>query len=151
MAQRSIREYDSKMIFSKHWKKYFDGFNYGFESVLVQSGDELRLLSNQHGFEWLNQKPLVAKPDMLFGKRGVNNLVLFKDKKPGDIRLEDAANWIDEKRQGECILHSGQKGRLTHFIVEPFTPHTQEQEYYICATTLGKMMCFICRLRVGWK
>ncbi len=138
MAQRAIREYDGKALFSKHWNEYFDGFHYPFKSVLVTSGDELRAKAKEHGFEWLNQEPLVVKPDMLFGKRGKNDLVLFKVNKPGDVTLEDAAKWIDEKQSHEVTLLSGQRGHLTHFIVEPFTPHTQEQEYYIAATTVGE-------------
>jgi len=138
MAQKAIREYDGKALFAKHWNEYFDGFHYGFKSVLVTSGQELLDKANEHGFEWLKQEPLVAKPDMLFGKRGKNGLVLFKINKPGDVTLEDAAKWIDEKRSHDVTLLSGQKGRLTHFIVEPFTPHTQDQEYYISATTVGE-------------
>ena len=138
MAQKAIREYDGKAIFSRHWNDYFDGFHYGFKSVLVTSGDELRAKAREHGFEWLNQEALVAKPDMLFGKRGKNDLVLFKVNKPGDVTLEDAAKWIDEKQSHEVTLLSGQHGHLSHFIVEPFTPHTQEQEYYISATTVGE-------------
>ena len=138
MAQKAIREYDGKAIFARHWNEYFDGFHYGFKSVLVTSGDELRQKAKEHGFEWLNQEPLVAKPDMLFGKRGKNDLVLFRVEKPGDVTLEDAAKWIDEKQAHEVTLLSGEKGHLTHFIVEPFTPHTQEQEYYISATTVGE-------------
>ena len=138
MAQRAIREYDGKALFAKHWNRYFDGFHYGFKSILVTSGDELKQKAKEHGFEWLNQEPLVAKPDMLFGKRGKNDLVLFKVNKPGDVTLEDAAKWIDEKSSHDVTLLSGQSGRLTHFIVEPFTPHTQEQEYYISATTVGE-------------
>jgi ATP-citrate lyase beta-subunit len=136
MAQRAIREFDSKAIFSRNWEKYFHGFNYWFRSVLVTSGDELLKKSNEHGFEWLKQKSLVAKPDMLFGKRGVNNLVLYKVDKPGDVTLEDAAKWIDENIKYDTILHSGQKGHLTHFIIEPFTKHTEDQEYYVSATAV---------------
>ncbi len=137
MAQKAIREYDGKALFAKHWENYFSGFHYGFKSVLVTSGEELLKKAEEHGFEWLKQEPLVAKPDMLFGKRGKNNLVLFKVNKPGDVTLEDAAKWIDEKRSHPVTLLSGQSGMLTHFIVEPFTPHTQEQEYYISATCVG--------------
>ncbi len=138
MAQRAIREYDGKKIFAKHWNEYFSGFKYDFQSVLVSSGDELKEKAKEHGFEWLSQKPLVVKPDMLFGKRGKNGLVLFKVNKPGDVTLNDAANWIDEKSSHETLLISGQEGILTHFIVEPFTPHSQDQEYYISATTVGE-------------
>jgi len=138
MAQRAIREYDGKQLFAKHWNEYFDGFHYPFKSVLVTSADELREKAKEHGFEWLNQEPLVVKPDMLFGKRGKNDLVLFKVNKPGDVTLEDAAKWIEEKQSHDVTLLSGQHGHLTHFIVEPFTPHTQDQEYYIAATTVGE-------------
>ncbi|MDD3342742.1 MAG: ATP citrate lyase citrate-binding domain-containing protein [Sulfurospirillaceae bacterium] len=138
MAQRAIREYDGKAIFSKHWEKYFSGFHYGFRSVSVSSGNELRAKANEHGFEWLKQVPLVAKPDMLFGKRGKNNLVLYKVQKAGDVTLEDAISWIDERISRKTILLSGQKGMLNNFIVEPFTPHREDQEYYISATTVGE-------------
>ena len=138
MAQRAIREYDGKAILSKHWEKYFSGFHYGFKSVLVTSGAELKAKAEEHGFEWLKQEPLVAKPDMLFGKRGKNDLVLFRTNKPGDVTLADAAAWIDAKMANTTTLLSGQHGQLTHFIVEPFTPHSQEQEYYISATTVGE-------------
>ncbi len=138
MAQKAIREYDGKKLFAKNWDKYFKGLEYPFESVLVTSGEELLKKAEEPEYKWLKEKALVAKPDMLFGKRGKNNLVLFKVNKPGDVTLEDAAKWIDEKRSEETTLLSGQKGVLTHFIVEPFTPHTQEEEYYIAATTLDE-------------
>ncbi|KIM12819.1 MAG: ATPase [Sulfuricurvum sp. PC08-66] len=138
MAQRAIREYDGKAIFSKHWEEYFGGFHYGFKSVLVTSGAELKAKAQEHGFEWLKREPLVAKPDMLFGKRGKNDLVLFKTAKPGDVTLDAAAAWIDAKMAGTTTLLSGQHGQLSHFIVEPFTPHSQAQEYYISATTVGE-------------
>ncbi len=138
MAQRAIREYDGKKLFAQNWDKYFKGLNYPFESVLVTNGEELKKKAEEPGYEWLKNKPLVAKPDMLFGKRGKNNLVLFKVNKPGDVTLEDAAKWIDEKRSTETTLLSGQKGILTHFIVEPFTPHSEDEEYYIAATTLDE-------------
>jgi len=96
---------------------------------------------------WLKEKPLVAKPDMLFGKRGKNGLVLFKDQKPGDVTLEKAAAWIDEKAKEDVEVYFSFDGdtptgepkvdRLTHFIVEPFTPHDQSEEYYISATCVG--------------
>ncbi|MBE0490638.1 MAG: ATPase [Sulfurospirillum sp.] len=139
MAQRAIREYDSKAIFSRKWNKYFSGFQFWYNSALVTSGAELLQKANEHGFEWLKQQKLVAKPDMLFGKRGINNLVLFKINTPGDVTLEDAAKWIDEKRAHDTILHSGQKGKLTHFIVEPFTKHSDDEEYYVSATTVNDL------------
>jgi len=145
MAQKAIREYDAKSILAKHWDKYFPDFTYAYETVLVQNGAELREAAKTHA--WLNEKTLVAKPDMLFGKRGKNGLVLFKDQKPGDVTLEKAASWIDEKGgekqevffefDGDTPAGEPSVDMLTHFLVEPFMPHTQEEEYYISATCVG--------------
>jgi ATP-citrate lyase beta-subunit len=145
MAQKAIREYDAKSILAKHWDKYFPDFTYAYETVMVQSGSEL--LEAAKDKKWLKEKALVAKPDMLFGKRGKNDLVLFKDQKPGDVTLEKAAAWIDEKSATEQKVYFSFDGdtptgepsidKLTHFIVEPFTPHEQEEEYYVSATCVG--------------
>ncbi len=145
MAQKSIREYDAKSILAKHWDKYFPDFTYAYETVLVQNGAELAEAAKENA--WLNDKMLVAKPDMLFGKRGKNDLVLFKDVKPGDVTLAKATSWIDEKsssKQEVFFSFDGDKptgepsvDMLTHFLVEPFMPHTQEEEYYISATCVG--------------
>ncbi len=145
MAQKAIREYDAKSILAKHWDKYFPNFTYAYETIMVQNGSELQEVAQEKA--WLKEKTLVAKPDMLFGKRGKNGLVLFKDAKPGDVTLAKAASWIDEKSKekqsvyfafdGETPSGEAKTDYLTHFIVEPFTPHTQEQEYYISATCVG--------------
>jgi ATP-citrate lyase beta-subunit len=145
MAQKAIREYDAKSILAKHWDKYFPDFTYAYETVMVQNGSELTEAAKTKS--WLNEKTLVAKPDMLFGKRGKNGLVLFKDQKPGDVKLEKAASWIDEKSSSEQSVFFSFDGdeptgepsvdMLTHFVVEPFTPHEQSEEYYVSATCVG--------------
>ncbi len=145
MAQKSIREYDAKSILAKHWDKYFPNFTYAYETVMVQNGSQLTEAAKTKS--WLTEKTLVAKPDMLFGKRGKNDLVLFRDSKPGDVSLEKAASWIDEKSSSKQEVYFSFDGdtptgepsvdMLTHFVVEPFTPHTQEEEYYISATCVG--------------
>ena len=145
MAQKAIREFDAKSILAKHWDKYFPNFTYAYETVMVQNGSELKKATKEK--TWLGEKTLVAKPDMLFGKRGKNGLVLFRDKKPGDVSLAKAASWIDEKSSEKQSVYFSFEGdtphgeakvdMLTHFIVEPFTPHSQEEEYYISATCVG--------------
>jgi ATP-citrate lyase beta-subunit len=145
MAQKAIREYDAKSILAKHWDKYFPDFTYAYETVMVQNGSELKKAAKEN--IWLKEKKLVAKPDMLFGKRGKNDLVLFKDSKPGDVSLAKAVSWIDEKSSKEQSVYFSFDGdtptgepkvdMLTHFVVEPFTPHSQEEEYYISATCVG--------------
>jgi len=145
MAQKAIREYDAKSILAKHWDKYFPDFTYAYETVMVQNGSELKKAAKTAS--WLNEKKLVAKPDMLFGKRGMNDLVLFRDTKPGDVSLAKAASWIDEKSTGDQSVYFSFDGdkptgepsvdKLTNFIVEPFTPHEQSEEYYVSATCVG--------------
>ncbi|MDD5399913.1 MAG: ATP citrate lyase citrate-binding domain-containing protein [Sulfurimonas sp.] len=145
MAQKAIREFDAKSILAKHWDKYFPNFTYAYETVMVQNGTELTNAAKEK--TWLSKKTLVAKPDMLFGKRGKNGLVLFKDSKPGDVSLAKASSWIDEKSSSKQSVYFSFEGdtphgeakvdMLTHFIVEPFTPHSQEEEYYISATCVG--------------
>ena len=109
MAQRAIREYDGKAIFSRHWENYFSGFTYGFKSVLVTSGKELLEKAEEHGFEWLKQEALVAKPDMLFGKRGKNDLVLFKTNKPGDVTLAEASALMEKSHIARVFVCEGEK------------------------------------------
>lgn len=145
MAQKAIREYDAKSILAKHWDKYFPDFTYAYETVLVENGTGLKEEAKTK--TWLANKALVAKPDTLFGKRGKNGLVLFRDTKPGDVTLEKAASWIDEKSKSKQNVYFSFHGDtpdgdpktdfLTQFIVEPFTPHAQEEEYYISATCVG--------------
>ncbi len=145
MAQKAIREYDAKSILAKHWNKYFPDFTYAYETIMVQNGAELQDAAKEKA--WLNEKPLVAKPDMLFGKRGKNGLVLFKDQKPGDVSLAKAASWINEKSSDKQSVYFSFDGdtptgepkvdMLTHFVVESFTPHDQSEEYYISATCVG--------------
>lgn len=134
MAQRAIREFEGKRIFHDNWSRYFGQFRYSFHSASVANGDELKALSEEEGYEWLRAGPVVAKPDMIFGKRGLNGLVYFQIRKPGDVMLEDAVAWIDEKRAQTTRLLSGQSGMLSRFIIEPFVAHDSDIEYYISAT-----------------
>ncbi len=131
MAQRGIREYDAKKMLYNLWGDYFgNDFVYDFKSVLITPDTDLEKLPQKH--PWLLKMPLVAKPDMLFGKRGKLGLVFYKKEKPGDVRWEDVKEWVKEKMANPITI-KGQTGYLTHFIVEPFVPH--EEEYYVAMTT----------------
>ena len=132
MAQRAIREYEGKRIFHHNWSRYFGQFQYDFQAASVASGDELRALAGGEGCGWL-QGSLVVKPDMVFGKRGLNGLVYYQQQQPGDVSLEEAACWIDARRAETTTLLSGQHGVLSRFIVEPFVAHADDAEYYIAA------------------
>ena len=133
MAQRGIREYDGKRILAQNWEEYFDGaFEYDFKSILITPETDLDKIPEE--YPWVKETPLVAKPDMLFGKRGKLGLIFFKKEKPGDVTWEDAKEWIKQKMSEEVEIN-GVKGHLTHFLVEPFVPHKPEEEYYVAITT----------------
>ena len=133
MAQRAIREYEGKRIFHNDWSRHFGQFRYDFQAASVASGEELAGLAATEEYQWLRRQPLVVKPDMIFGKRGLNDLVLYRVQQPGDVTLDDAAQWIDEQRTRTTTLLSGQSGVLSRFIVEPFVAHDSAAEYYISA------------------
>lgn len=79
--------------------------------------------------EWVKSNPkFVAKPDQLIKRRGKAGLLaLNKD-------LSASLEWIKE-RAGKDVKVESTIGRLTSFILEPFLPHSQDSEYYICVTS----------------
>ncbi|MBN1170419.1 ATPase [Candidatus Micrarchaeota archaeon] len=113
MARRRIREYSAKKLLNRNSK-----------CVQVTPETDLDDLAKKN--PWLREAKLVVKPDMLFGKRGKNNLVLL------DASFDDAKRFIME-RMGSEIEINNVHGVLTHFIVEPFMPH--EKEYYLSIVT----------------
>ncbi len=124
MAQRPIREYHAKKMLANHWEKYMpENLKYQFKAVLISPETDLESLPKEH--PWLTEELLVAKPDQLFGKRGKHGLVFAKK------RWDEVKRWIEEKMNSEVEI-SGVKGRLTHFIVEPFVEH--DREYYLAMT-----------------
>ncbi len=121
MAIRGIREYDGKKLMASTLHRFSQGTvkvhgNY----ALIGPDTDLDALPGQE--PWLKTTKLVAKPDMLFGKRGKNNLLKL------NATWEEAKAWIKEKRAAAATI-SGVTGKLTHFLVEPFVPH--DEEYYI--------------------
>ena len=113
MARRRIREYSAKKLVNRDAK-----------CVQVTPENDLDDLVKKN--PWLKEGKLVVKPDMLFGKRGKNKLVVL------DVTFDEAKKFIKEKRGAEIEIN-GVKGVVTHFIVEPFMPH--KHEYYLSMVT----------------
>jgi len=121
MAQRGIREYDAKSMLAKYWKEYVSkDFTYAGKVALVDPETDMDKLANKH--PWLKKEKLVVKPDQLFGKRGKHGLILL------NASYTDAKKWIKERMNKETTVGKV-NGVLTHFLIEPFTPH--KNEYYI--------------------
>jgi ATP-citrate lyase beta-subunit len=121
VAQRGIREYDGKRMMARYWADYWGTLPaYGGQIALVDPETEPAALKREH--PWLTQGKLVAKPDQLFGKRGKHGLVKVA------TDFDQAWQWIAERMNKEVTIGKV-TDRLTHFLIEPFTPH--EGEYYI--------------------
>jgi ATP citrate (pro-S)-lyase len=131
MARKKIREYDGKRLLVRQLGKVIELGGAGGKAAQVGAtsigADPALYYSRLAQAEpWLKSTKLVVKPDMLFGKRGKNNLVLLN----GDY---DAAQKFIAERMGKEIDVSGVAGTLSTFIIEPFIPH--QHEYYLSIRT----------------
>jgi len=124
MARRKIREFNSKKLLAKYLEKVSNGkVKYSGKCAQVSPTSDMDALLKENS--WLAETQLVVKPDMLFGKRGANNLVLL------DGSWEDAKAFIKEKMGKEVEIGKA-NGAITHFIIEPFVKHSEE--HYLSIT-----------------
>lgn len=148
MANKAIREADGKRMLARLLKEYSEGkYNTSEKIVTVTPDTDLVQLSNQH--KWLAAEKLVVKPDQLIKRRGKNKLVLV------GVNFEEAKQWIQEKSKEPMTIYGkfdadgkptdkGTVGQLTHFIIEPMTPHNESDECYVAmmATKTGDTIMF---------
>ncbi|EPX74731.1 ATP-citrate synthase subunit 2 [Schizosaccharomyces octosporus yFS286] len=79
-------------------------------------------VARQH--PWVHDSKLVAKPDQLIKRRGKSGLLKLNS------TWDEAKDWIRERAgQPQQVQHA--VGLLTTFLVEPFVPHSSDEEYYI--------------------
>jgi ATP citrate (pro-S)-lyase len=125
MSAKAIREYHGKKLLAKYVSECSNGIHeMDSRSILVtpESCDyEAFALSEP----WLCTTPLVVKPDQLIKRRGKAGLVGIR------LTYSEVQTWIAE-RMGKSWTMDGVTGILTHFIVEPFVPHSNDDEYYAC-------------------
>ncbi|KAJ2156132.1 ATP citrate lyase subunit 1 [Coemansia sp. RSA 552] len=74
---------------------------------------------------WLLTTKLVAKPDQLLKRRGKSGLLLL------NADWATVKQWISERAVKEVSVGTI-SGVLKTFLVEPFVPHPQDVEYYVC-------------------
>ncbi|MFA6584579.1 MAG: hypothetical protein WCS77_09810, partial [Elusimicrobiaceae bacterium] len=123
MAQRAIREYDGKKALFRWLEKDFSAMKGRAEKLVLVTPEskEKDILKNN---PWLKKEKLVAKPDQLFGKRGKHGLLCVN----ADWKKTWA--WIQERMNKKTVVGTT-TGTLTHFLIEPFTPHPEDDEYYV--------------------
>mmetsp|Transcript_5117 Transcript_5117/g.7833 ORF Transcript_5117/g.7833 Transcript_5117/m.7833 type:complete len:1098 (-) Transcript_5117:197-3490(-) len=132
MSAKAIREYHGKKLASRWIKSYSDGDVYNLEDrALLVTTNSLRpedpesfsaLVSEN---PWLLETNLVVKPDQLIKRRGKAGLLAINKTWP------EVVEWIKDRMNKECQVETV-SGILDHFIVEPFVPHAQSDEYYVC-------------------
>lgn len=74
---------------------------------------------------WLSSEKLVVKPDQLIKRRGKLGLIKV------NADLASVQRWIAARMNKEQQVGKA-TGRLKTFIIEPFVPHRQEEEAYVC-------------------
>lgn len=131
MSVKPIREHAGKALLEKLLPEISGGkHKMGHAGVLVtpsvldstSNGSWDKLLEQN---PWLKTTNLVAKPDQLIKRRGKAGLIAVNK------TFDEAKQWVmDRMCKEQKVEHV--TGQLTHFLVEPFVPHKQEQEHYIC-------------------
>jgi ATP-citrate lyase beta-subunit len=121
-------------MLARHWSEYFEGLPaYDGRCVLVTPEEGLDDLARTH--KWLAKDRLVVKPDQLFGKRGKHGLIL------AGADLATAKKWLAARMNKDATV-GGITDRLTHFLVEPFTPHKEESYVAIKSEREGDVIYF---------
>ncbi|KAF8526564.1 ATP-citrate synthase [Hysterangium stoloniferum] len=138
MSSKAIREYDAKLLLA-YWLarapaatnspsfKVSESFVYPSPKVAQVSWDPATntITPDTQLPSWVFTSKLVAKPDQLIKRRGKSGLLLLNKE------WSEAKKWITE-RAGKQVKVESTTGQLTNFIVEPFLPHPQHTEYYVC-------------------
>lgn len=132
MSAKAIREFHGKKLASRWLSQYSGSVKYDLEDrALLITPSSLRpedptsfaALTKEH--PWLLTTKLVVKPDQLIKRRGKAGLLAINKTWP------EVVEWIKERMNKDCQVEVV-SGILDHFIVEPFVPHAQTDEYYIC-------------------
>ena len=128
MAQRAIREYDGKKMMSDLMGGYCGGkVAVSGKFVKVNSETDLKKLTKK--YPWLAKEKLVAKPDQLIKRRGKSKLILL------NAPFKEVAAWINQRMNKEIKVQEV-KGKLDNFIIEPFLPHDESEEQYVCVQSV---------------
>jgi hypothetical protein len=131
MSAKAIREFHGKNLVSTWLPSYAGDAKYDLESrVLLIS--TTNITEGDSTFDdlatanpWVLNTKLVVKPDQLIKRRGKAGLLGVNK------TWEEVVEWIQCRMNKDTQVEKV-SGLLDHFIVEPFVPHSQSDEYYIC-------------------
>ncbi|KAL1115806.1 hypothetical protein AAG570_006096 [Ranatra chinensis] len=122
MSAKAIREATGKDLINRHLSpRSAATVKSKFASVDVTTKWEDLVEQNP----WLETRRLVVKPDQLLKRRGKLGLIKV------NTDLKGVKEWVGE-RMGKEQKVGKATGKLRNFIIEPFIPHKQEEEMYVC-------------------
>lgn len=119
MSAKAIHEFTGKRLVFEHTKcaklahnpmVRFDS-NSSWEEVVAKT-------------PWLSSQKLVVKPDQLIKRRGKLGLIKI------NADLQEVKVWIAERMNQEQKIGQA-SGKLKNFLIEPFTAHKNEEEFYV--------------------
>ncbi|XP_032807436.1 ATP-citrate synthase-like [Petromyzon marinus] len=134
MSAKAVLEVTGKELLYKHLDSVASVQN-KFRYATVCPDTNWDKLIQQHS--WLITQRLVVKPDQLIKRRGKLGLVGV------NLDLKGVRDWL-KPRMGKEVQVGAAKGILKNFVIEPFVPHKQEEEFYVCvyATREGDVVLF---------
>ncbi|XP_017293689.1 ATP-citrate synthase isoform X1 [Kryptolebias marmoratus] len=122
MSAKAISEQTGKEFLYKHISTSATILN-RFRYASVTAETDWDRLTQDH--PWLLTERLVVKPDQLLKRRGKLGLVGI------NLDLQGVKEWLKGHLMKETTVGKA-KGVLKNFLIEPFVPHTQENEVYVC-------------------
>ena len=121
MSARAISEASGKRILNTQLEANCGAAVCRFASVSPDTNWDK--LGAENG--WLNSEKLVVKPDQLIKRRGKLGLIKV------NANFGEVRQWVQEKMGKDMVIGKA-TGKLKTFIIEPFLPHQQSEEAYVC-------------------
>jgi len=121
MSARAISEASGKRILNSSLEANCGAAVCRFAAVTPDT--DWDKLAAENG--WLNSEKLVVKPDQLIKRRGKLGLIKV------NASFGEVKTWVGEK-MGVDMQIAKATGKLKTFIIEPFLPHQQSEEAYVC-------------------
>jgi len=122
MSAKAIREATGKKILNDALTKACPAYS-PCRFAPIDENNLTDALTKDH--PWLESTKLVVKPDQLIKRRGKLGLIKV------NVDFPTAKKWVEE-RINKDIQIGRATGKLKTFIMEPFLPHAQDEEAYVC-------------------
>ncbi|XP_076240765.1 ATP-citrate synthase [Calliopsis andreniformis] len=121
MSAKAIREATGKDLINRKLASGTNAVKCRFVTITEQTNWADVVIENP----WLQTEKLVVKPDQLIKRRGKLGLIKV------NANLATVKQWIAERMNKDQQIGKT-VGKLRTFIIEPFVPHKQEEEAYVC-------------------